>query len=113
MPPKVIGPYRVLEVLGTGGVATVYRATDRRSGEVVASWSNLELTLQRVIWAFLQLNEEDGRLVTSKMDARPKVEWLRALAERGVDVRPVVARRVRLQRNRAGADLLRSLVQSL
>lgn len=36
MPLKVIGPYRVLETLGSGGVGTVYRAVDRRSNEQVA-----------------------------------------------------------------------------
>jgi eukaryotic-like serine/threonine-protein kinase len=36
MPPKVIGPYRVLETIGSGGVGTVYRAIDRRTNEAVA-----------------------------------------------------------------------------
>ncbi len=36
MPPKVIGPYRVLETIGSGGVGTVYRAIDRRTGEAIA-----------------------------------------------------------------------------
>jgi eukaryotic-like serine/threonine-protein kinase len=36
VPPRVIGPYRVVSTLGSGGIGTVYRALDNRSGEDVA-----------------------------------------------------------------------------
>ena len=36
VPPRVIGPYRVVSTLGSGGIGTVYRATDNRNNEEVA-----------------------------------------------------------------------------
>ncbi len=36
VPPRAVGPYEILSVIGRGGIGTVYRARDRRSGERVA-----------------------------------------------------------------------------
>ncbi len=36
MPPRAVGPYEILSVIGRGGIGTVYRARDRRSGELAA-----------------------------------------------------------------------------
>ncbi|MES1204402.1 MAG: protein kinase [Pseudomonadota bacterium] len=34
--PAAIGPYRVEQLIGSGGVGVVYRASHQRTGEVVA-----------------------------------------------------------------------------
>ncbi len=36
MPPRLIGPYRISSTLGKGGIGTVFRASDRRTGDEVA-----------------------------------------------------------------------------
>lgn len=36
MPPRLVGPYRIRSTLGKGGIGTVFRASDRRTGEEVA-----------------------------------------------------------------------------
>ncbi|HET9596071.1 MAG TPA: serine/threonine-protein kinase [Anaeromyxobacteraceae bacterium] len=36
MPPRTLGPYEILSVIGRGGIGTVYRARHRDSGEAVA-----------------------------------------------------------------------------
>ena len=60
----------------------INRAARENIGNIVAAWSSLEAAMQAAIWAFLKLNEDDGRLVTARMDARPKIDWLRVLGER-------------------------------
>jgi hypothetical protein len=51
-------------------------------GEFIANWSHLELVLEKLIWHFLKLVPEDGRIITSTLDARPKVRMIRQLAKR-------------------------------
>ncbi|WP_050727496.1 serine/threonine-protein kinase [Vulgatibacter incomptus] len=36
MPPRLVGPYRIVSTLGKGGIGTVFRASDRRTGDEVA-----------------------------------------------------------------------------
>ena len=36
MPPRLVGPYRIRSTLGKGGIGTVFRAVDRRTGDEVA-----------------------------------------------------------------------------
>jgi hypothetical protein len=53
-------------------------------GEFIANWSHLELVLEKMIWHFLKLVPEDGRVITSTLDARPKVRMIRQLAKRHI-----------------------------
>jgi hypothetical protein len=53
-----------------------------RIGKVAAAWSHLEATLDDLIWHFLDLCDEDGRIITSSLDARPKIELAGKLADR-------------------------------
>jgi hypothetical protein len=41
-------------------------------GYCIAHWSYLEQGIDEVIWAFLNLGVEDGRIVTAHLDARHK-----------------------------------------
>src|SRR5271154_5099403 len=49
-------------------------------GELIINWSRLESALEALISYFLKLAQEDGRIVTATLDARPKVRMIRALA---------------------------------
>ncbi len=50
-------------------------------GDVIANWSHLEWALDRLIWYFLKLDAENGRIVTATMDTRPKIRMLRELVD--------------------------------
>jgi hypothetical protein len=48
-------------------------------GLVVLNWSKLESDIDAAIWAFLDLDIDKGRVVTTKLNTDVKVELLRAL----------------------------------
>jgi hypothetical protein len=51
-------------------------------GELIETWTSVDSNLEMMIWEFLRIDELDGRIVTSKMDARNKLQMLRALVNR-------------------------------
>ena len=51
-------------------------------GKIIVFWAKLEAALQVAIWGFLSIGEEEGRLLTGRLDARPKIEMLAPLAEK-------------------------------
>lgn len=51
-------------------------------GNCIVRWSYLEQGIDEVIWAFLKLDVEDGRIVTAHLDARHKMILFRQLAQR-------------------------------
>jgi hypothetical protein len=51
-------------------------------GQVAAAWSHLEAALDDLIWHFLDLPDDDGRIITGGLDATRKLELARRLAER-------------------------------
>jgi|SRR5476651_137978 hypothetical protein len=51
-------------------------------GRVVVQWSWLDGSLDGLIWDFFDLTDDDGRVVTTRMDADPKIQMLRSLVAR-------------------------------
>jgi hypothetical protein len=51
-------------------------------GYCIAHWSYLEQGIDEVIWAFLKLGVEDGRIVTAHLDARHKIMLFTQLGHR-------------------------------
>jgi hypothetical protein len=48
-------------------------------GLLVLNWSKLETDIDSAIWAFLDLDMDKGRVITTKLNTDVKVELLRAL----------------------------------
>src|SRR5438105_1245962 len=58
-------------------------------GRVVVQWSNIEAGLNNLIWGFLRLSIEDGRVLTGRMDAQIKIAMIRKLAPRFLTGEPL------------------------
>lgn len=51
-------------------------------GRIIIAWAKLEAALEDLVWHFLDLCDDDGRVITCRMDARSKVELLRVFGSR-------------------------------
>jgi hypothetical protein len=51
-------------------------------GRVIVEWSRMENTLDDLIWTLAGLTFEDGRVLTSRTDAKTKIAMLMVLAPR-------------------------------
>ena len=56
----------------------------RLIGRVIVVWSRFEGALQTVIWDFLRLDMEDGRILTSRNDVDTNIVILQSLGKRHV-----------------------------
>ena len=55
---------------------------ERLIGRLIAAWSRLEGVMQDTIWTLLNVDSEDGQILTARADANRKIQWIRALAKR-------------------------------
>ncbi|AGK58262.1 hypothetical protein HYPDE_32948 [Hyphomicrobium denitrificans 1NES1] len=54
----------------------------RLIGQFLVEWSKLEAALDDLIWRILGLSDDDGRVITTKFDARTRIEVLIVLGQR-------------------------------
>lgn len=80
--PKPEKPPRVAQ--RTDQFYTAQMSTDHLThiGRIVAHWSKLEGAMQEVIWEFLELPIDSGRIITERLDVTSKLRISRALAVR-------------------------------
>ena len=56
--------------------------TEKLIGRFVVAWSRAEAVLGDLAWTILDVSEEDGRVVTSRVDASTRIDIVKAFAER-------------------------------
>lgn len=61
------------------GAPTIPMSQEKWIGRVIVEWSKLEATMEDLIWHFLDLPIEFGRILTAKSSAEYKMTTLRAL----------------------------------
>lgn len=55
-------------------------AQERWIGRSIIAWTRLEQAIEEVAWAFLNVTVEDGRIITSRLDAKFKIGLVRELS---------------------------------
>jgi hypothetical protein len=60
----------------------VSKAQEALIGRTIVAWSRLERAIEEVIWAFLGLTIEEGRIITARLDVNFKLNMAQGLAER-------------------------------
>lgn len=64
------------------------RISDRHCelmGEAIANWAKLEANLDILIWLLVKMSEEDGRILTQRIDANQKIQISRVLSRRNAE----------------------------
>jgi hypothetical protein len=53
-------------------------------GEAIANWARLEVNLDMLIWLLVKVSDEDGKVLTSRVDANQKIQMARKLSQTNV-----------------------------
>ncbi len=63
----------------------------RRIGQVIVFWSKLEAAMEDIIWMFLNLDDENGKVITKRLSADAKVQLLRVIGPRHISDTALIA----------------------
>jgi hypothetical protein len=77
------GRLRIQPLLpGQTVVAGALMRDERLLGRIVMEWSKLENSLLALLWEFLNLSFEDGKILCNRMEVGTTIQMLRAMAQR-------------------------------